>query len=399
MIDSVTLIGSSSGRNAGDAAILAGMMDSLDAHAERRLLFEIPSYRPKYVWSSYSNKVRPVSMLPWAGSAGMFGIPTLLSIMRSDATLIFDNMLFDRALYNPLFNFMSTMRLFLPLAKKRGKLLGCYNIGAGPVHTERGKKILAEIMALMDLITVRDQDSYDLLRNIGVKSPILIGADAALSVAPVNKARVNEIMASLGYSQDSEILALNVNTYINSWSESGDKTLTRQAFCKSYAKAIDRVAENIGAPILFVCTQYHDISITNEIIKNLTTTAPVLLISNKEFSYQELKGIFSRCALLFAMRLHASILCSSVGTPVAGLAFQKKVTSYYTELELPENALSFDKFSEEALFSHIIRSWKTRKETRQHLAKRIPELVARADYPAKIFSEIFNGKRSVKEIE
>ena len=128
MIRSISLLGSSSGRNAGDAALLSGIMDSIDSRLGRRLVYEIPTIRPNYVWHNYNNKVRPVSMLPWSLSVKMAGIPTVASILRSDLTMVFDAILFDKQLYNPLFNYLSTINFLLPLAKKFNKKLGFYNV-------------------------------------------------------------------------------------------------------------------------------------------------------------------------------------------------------------------------------------------------------------------------------
>ncbi len=45
MINSITLLGSSSGRNAGDAALIAGIIDSVDAACGKEVLWEIPTIK------------------------------------------------------------------------------------------------------------------------------------------------------------------------------------------------------------------------------------------------------------------------------------------------------------------------------------------------------------------
>ncbi|GAI06544.1 unnamed protein product, partial [marine sediment metagenome] len=59
----------------------------------------------------------------------MLGLPTFLSVARTDMTIIFDAILFDRALYNPLFNFLSTLYFLIPFAKRKGKKIVYYNVG------------------------------------------------------------------------------------------------------------------------------------------------------------------------------------------------------------------------------------------------------------------------------
>ena len=76
MINSITLLGSSSGRNAGDAALIAGIIDSVDAACGKQITWEIPTIKPSYIRDNYRGITKPISMLPWAGSVKMFGIPT-----------------------------------------------------------------------------------------------------------------------------------------------------------------------------------------------------------------------------------------------------------------------------------------------------------------------------------
>ncbi|MBN8550415.1 MAG: polysaccharide pyruvyl transferase family protein, partial [Deltaproteobacteria bacterium] len=191
MINSLTLLGSSSGRNAGDAALIAGIMDSVDESCGRKLVYEIPTIKPSFIRNNYHNQTQPIGMLPWNLSVKMLGVPTYRSIMRTDLSLVFDAILFDRSLYNPLFNFLSTLALLLPRAKRAGKRMGFFNVSAGPVTTPAGREMLRRVASLMDFVTVRDQNSYDLLRNIGVvDQPILITADAALTMRPASEERV-----------------------------------------------------------------------------------------------------------------------------------------------------------------------------------------------------------------
>jgi polysaccharide pyruvyl transferase WcaK-like protein len=207
-LQSATLLGSSSGRNAGDAALISGIMEATDAACGTPLRYEIPTIRPAYIRNHYpGSHTVPISMMPWALSVKMLGVPTYRSLMRTDITLIFDAILFDRALYNPLFNFMSTLYLLLPAARRRGRRLGCYNVGTGPVNTAAGRRILRELSEIMDFITVRDQDSYDILRDIGVRNPrLFIGADAALNVRAADPRIADAILGRVGLAPEQEIL-------------------------------------------------------------------------------------------------------------------------------------------------------------------------------------------------
>lgn len=399
-ISSITIIGSSSGRNAGDAALLSGIMDSVDAACGRRLTYEIPSYRPNFIHSSYENRVRAVSMLPWDGSCGMFGIPTYNSVTRTDMSIIYDAMLFDRKLWNPLTNYMPAARYLLPFAKKRGKIIGLFNAGTGPVNTALGQKMLREIGEMADFLTIRDADSLQLLHDVGVKNPnTIVTADAALNVKPASKQRIDAIMNELGLGGTSEILAINVNAYLNTWTGLGQKALSREEFATIFAKALDRVRKETGIPFIFICTQHHDVEITVDVMTNLRERGISVICSNQKYSHYEIRGIFERVSMLFGMRLHANILCSAGLTPISGLAFQKKVESYYGLLGIRDRLLSFESFTEEALSEHILKCWSSRGETKRQLEAAIPRLQREALRAAEVVQHIDAGLSPTQAVE
>ena len=393
MVHSVTLLGSSSGRNAGDAALISGIMESVDAALGRSLVYEIPTIKPDFVRSSYPNRVEPISMLPWSGSLKMLGIPTYRSIMRTDLSLIFDAILFDRQLYNPLFNFLSTLALMLPMAKKRGKKLGFFNVGAGPVTTPRGREMLRRLADSMDFITVRDQSSYNILMDIGVSNPrVLVTADAALNVTPAPVERVDAILRSHGLTPGEEILAINISKYLDTWAGATASSMGKERFLNEYSAALDTVAKQLDVPMLFVCTQHHDIEVTRELMMRVTAAKRKALVTNRECSHYEIHGILGRVALLFGMRLHATILASSLLTPVLALPHQPKVAHYFKTLGLDEYVLTFDRFSAASVAEHILKGWAERPRIAALLKQFIPPSKKRALKASELVLAIARGE-------
>jgi polysaccharide pyruvyl transferase WcaK-like protein len=385
MISSITLLGSSSGRNSGDAALIAAIMDGVDAACGRPLLYEIPSLRPSYIRGHYPNRVRPVGMMPWQGAVRMLGLPTARSLARTDLALVFDAILFDRSLFNPMFNFMSSLYAMLPLLRRRGKSLAGFNVGVGPVTTSAGRRMLRGIADQMAWITVRDQDSLDLLRSAGVRNPnIRLTADAALAAPSWPDARVHEAWRALGLRPGEPALGININQYIDTWASAGRVSMGREAFLATYAEALTGVADRLNVPIVFVTTQYHDLEITTELMRRLPVGVRSVLVDNRKYDHAAIKGILRQLSLLCGMRLHSIILASAEITPVVGIAYQPKVAYYFRELGQEEGALSFDAFRPDSLREHILRGWECRAELRAGLERRIPELRRRSLWSASL---------------
>ena len=392
MIDSVTLLGSSSGRNAGDAALISGIMEAVDAALARRVRYEIPTIKPSFVRSSYPNLVVPISMLPWSLSLKMLGVPTWRSICRTDLTLVFDAILFDRALYNPLFNFLSTLNLMFPAARRRGRLLGFYNVGAGPVTTPRGKEMLRRISDIADFITVRDEDSLAILRDIGVTNPrLIVTADAALNVTPSAPERVEAILRRVGIEPGEDVLAVNISKYIDTWAGGGHEPLGWDRFVEMYAGALQQVAAELKVPVLFIGTQHHDVPIT-EAIRSRLAGVRTALVTNIEYSHYDVQGVLGRVSLLFGMRLHATILASSQLTPILALPHQPKVTHYFKTVGLEDRVLPFDRFSKASMVEHLLTGWQERGAIRAALEQHVPINKRRARKAADLIAALDRGE-------
>lgn len=393
MINSITLLGSSSGRNAGDAALIAGIIDSVDAAVGRKVVWEIPTIKPSYIRNNYRGITRPISMLPWAGSIKMLGVPTYRSIHRTQMSLIFDAILFDRALYNPLFNYLSTVALLLPAAKRRGKLLGYFNVGVGPVTTPAGCKMLQKLSDQMDFITVRDQDSYRILQEIGVKNPnILVTADAALNMEGSSDARIDEILGSIGFKRGEPILAINLSKYIDTWAGAGTTPLGKERFAKTYAAALNRALEKIQAPVLFVCTQVHDVPLTKAVMELVTKAPRKGIITNEVYNHYDIKGVLGAVSLLCGMRLHATILASASLTPVLGLPHQPKVTHYFRTIDLEDRIITFKDFSEESFAAFLVKGWEEQAQIRATLEKKVPGNKRQALRAAELVAALDRGE-------
>jgi polysaccharide pyruvyl transferase WcaK-like protein len=98
------------------------------------------------------------------------------------------------------------------------------------------------------------------------------------------------------------------------------------------------------------------------------------------------------CSLLFAMRLHASILGASAGAPVLGLAYQPKVAYFYNCLGLQDQCIGFDRFTTEDLTRHLLGGWQERDRIRSVLHSRIPELQADARLAAEVLAAVHRGE-------
>lgn len=393
MINTVCLLGSAAGRNAGDAALISGIMEAIDHRLQRKLTYRIPTLFPSFVEKTYrANKVEAVNIMPWTGSLKLMGWPTYRAVTRSDLSLVFDAVLFDRSLFNPMFNFLSSLAWLLPAAKKAGRRVGLYNCGVGPITTGLGARMLRAVCDSCDFMTVRDEGSADVLRRIGIAdNRFMVTADAALNAPGISDDEIQRIFARIGLDPAGEILAININKYLHTWSDQRGQSLTTEGFLDDVAAAINKLSANVTVPLLLVITYHGDISLTHALRQRLRVPQKVAIIDNKEYDHYQIKGVLAKVSMLFAMRLHAMILASSSGTPIAGLAYQPKVQHYFDHLQISSACTDFTDFSSQRLHDFILTTWNNRSTIRETLSVQVPLMQKRALIAADCVAELDSG--------
>lgn len=403
----ITLLGSNSGRNAGDAAILAAIMGAITKKLGPDVQFEVPTPNPRFVESNYRGQfnVKAINVMPWTGSVRFLGIPTFRSVKSSDLTFITDGIIFDVNLWNPLFNFLITLVVLVPWAKLCGKKVVCYNVGIGPLTSYFGRLFAKWVGDACDLLMVRDQDSYDLFRKIGVKKEIHLTADAVFQNWEAESSRVEEILKEFELTEvaaQNKLLGVNVTTYVDRWLEANQKVSSKEAFLKMLAGALVELKIKKDITSLIFITQVMDTTF-GEQLQELVAAGyrektgkdwKPKLISNKTYSNHELQGLAKRFKLFLGMRVHSIILNAQAGTPVVGLVYAPKVRSFIKLFGTPELALELAELDSAKLAASLEGAWSESEKVRETQQNIVSQLQKRAERAAEIICERYYPERS-----
>jgi len=370
MTKRICVVGNFSGRNAGDAAILGGLLKDVTA-AYGPMKFDVPTINPGFVKHQYADfDVEPVGMLPWNLSVKIFGLPIIRSILRSDLVLVTDAILFDRKLFNPLFNYLSTMALVLPMAKWRGIPVVLFNCSLGPAPTRAGRACLRRVLEAADVIILRDEESLgEIPGNRNFEPRIRRGADCALSIDRASDERVDAIIDREDLSPGGKpFLTFNVNSYIDVFVRVRGKRIGIEEFSVLMSKAVNQVLSRLDANIVFVVTQPMDMKITNMVLSGIEQPDRIRMIKNPDYTYAELAGVFSRAQIHVGMRTHSLILASSVVTPVVGIISTPKNRGYMKSIKQDERMVEFDVLTADYLADMVVATWDNREALCEELA-------------------------------
>lgn len=366
----VLVIGNYSGRNAGDAALLEGLLrDAREAFPSADVRYRVPTISPSFVRATYGDDVEPVGLLPWHLSLKILGVPIVREVLRADLVLVTDAILFDRKLYNPLHNYLHTLSWVLPLGASRGVPVVLYAVSLGEIRSEAGERCLRRVLATARKVLVRDRDSAETARTLhpGGPEPELV-ADCAFSVVPAGRDRVAQICRTEGlFRSGRPVLAVNVNAYVDRYVGAGGERIGDDRFQAVVARALDRAVERLGVDVLFVQTQLMDLPMAEGILRRVGAPDRFALASNRDLTHNELAGLLRRADALVGMRTHSLILAARVRTPLGGIVTYPKTRGFLESLGLGDQRLEFDAFDTESLWRFLRSVWERRDEIRRRL--------------------------------
>ena len=262
----------------------------------------------------------------------------------------------------------------IKLAKMLGKKVMLYANGIGPVNRESNISKCNKILNTVDVITVRDKKSLDVLESMKVSKPLIrLTADPVFLLDRAEN--INEISEKIG--NDKYFCVSIRNT----------KNLSAD-FEKNLARAIDGISSKYSLTPVFIPLQKSDIKICADTIKHLQTTAAIL---PQALTPTEIMAVVSKAYMAVGMRLHMLIYAAAAAVPIVGIVYDPKVSGFmeYAHQNLYINDFEVD---ENNLFELLDNCLSKAHEIKDELLKTKEELVLRAKENSQIAMELYTGK-------
>jgi len=389
----ITVLGNFSGRNAGDAAILGGLLkdiSSLYKHVE----FLVPTINPRFVKESYPiYNIKPLNLMPWNLSVKILGLPLMRAIRQADLILVTDAILFDRKLYNPLFNYLWTMSKALPFAKRLGIPVVLYNSSLGPVHSKAGKKALTRVVRCADLMILRDKDSFELLEYLGLEHPAIFeGADCALNVEPAIDSRFAKMCEKARlFESHRHVVGFNINSYVDAFVREDGSSFGRDNLVELYAETVDRVIEILDVDVIFVETQHMDMGIAEQVMEAIRSKDRIRIISNKQYNYKEISAVLKRCDLFVGMRTHSLILSAAMGVVPVGILTYPKNRGFMRTIGMEKNLIAFRDLTVDRYVELIVNTFEHRENLKNEMIPKLIEEKTKMQRAAALLQPFLSG--------
>ena len=265
-----------------------------------------------------------------------------------------------------LLYYLSVIRL----AQLLKKPVVVYANGIGPLLGKGNRRLVRKAIDKCALVTLRDHQSLQELRSLGVSRPDLyVTGDPAFTLKPTRAPR--ELLRELGIGDNEQVVGISVRSLREN-----------DHFPEQFAKLCDRLALEKGKTIVFLVMQEsRDEAISREIMTKMS--APSYLSKTPGDPGAMLSLIRDMDAVV-SMRLHTIIFAARMQVPVAGCVYDPKVAAFLDMLELPSCGTPRDLDAD-----HAFRVTADLLDHREAVCRRLGDTVAELSEQAQTTTELF----------
>ena len=296
--------------NSGDDAILRSMVDNLKESSN------------DYELTVLSNSPSSTSIDYGVNSVNRFSIKGVYHAMKEADVFVFGggSLLQDVTSTRSLFYYLALLNLAIVMNRK----IFIFANGIGPIEGKFNRWVTKKTLSKVDTITLRDQDSYNYVKELGVvDNRIKITADPVFMLEAAGDDRVDEILNKEGIDLTIPTIAIS----LRDWEPSKNLNLEIAQLCDQLK------GEDIQ--ILLVPMHYpYDLEYL-QVVKDQSSNNNIQILKN-QYQVEEIIGILSRCKAAMAMRLHAVIYSAVAQIPIIGLVYDPKVYGLIQELDIKE---------------------------------------------------------------
>lgn len=260
--------------------------------------------------------------------------------------------------------------------KMRAKLIH-FSLTIGPVFYKSTYKKAAKVLNKSYAIFVRDQKSYDLLKELNVSKPQIVNSyDIAILQQKLPNYDEDRLFTELGIDKNNKYVCVSVID----WLFRKAKGPARQTeYNQSVAQTLDYIIEKYNIKIVFTPTvvgiyKVDDVTAAKNIMtlmkrKNEVTTIEKLL------SPQELATVFSHCYFSIVTRMHAAILCTGAGNrPIIAINYLYKLREYMKNIGFEEYSVDIDYTNTSDLIQFVDNMINNYDENRKRLSIQLDKM-------------------------
>jgi len=287
----------------------------------------------------------------------------------------------------------------------------------GPFNSRLARWLARFTLNRASLITLREEVSSNLIRDLGVnKPPLYLTADPAFLLEPAPPDRINEIFHGEGINTGTKpligvtftlqglagglrrtglLMALATSTYNLAKYALPERLflkiikMLRRVYkpqegqhnlihIKTLVEIINHLTQKLGATVILIPhTEEGEVGLFSEktfyeqILSQVGDTEAVKKIAGN-YTTEEIKGIIGKCDLFIGQKMHANIAALSQGIPTIALAYSHKF--YGIMKMLSQEEYTYGRLDAQEVTKAIDSIWSRRNEVKSKLKSNLPPI-------------------------
>lgn len=244
----------------------------------------------------------------------------------------------------------------LNIYEKMGAKLIHFSLTIGPIFYKSTIKKAAKVLDRSYAIFVRDQKSFNLLKELNVTKPYSFNTyDIAILQDKLLEKDEIQLFNQLGINPNEDYICVSVID----WLFRKVKGPVRQCgYNQSIAETLDYIIEKYHKKIIFTPTvigiyKVDDVTAGKNIIRLMKHKKYVTEITTL-LTPQELASVFSHCYFSIVTRMHAAILCTGAGNkPIIAINYLYKLREYMKNIGFENYSIDIDYTNAEDLKNFV----------------------------------------------
>ncbi len=263
---------------------------------------------------------------------------------------------------------LSKLRLAIRFRKKT-----ClYANSIGPINYKFNKKQISSLLRKVDIITLRDKKSVELLTELGITENVFLTADPVFSYLPpddifckyvLNKYGVHEgfVFISVRHWFDTHpIIPVKISTKLGIRLQKDRKKY--EEFVTNFAEIVNYVNSSLQKMVVFCAfCSGRDEKIAQDIMNNIEDPLMCISLDIPNMTPEEYMALIRKSDFMIGMRLHSLIYSINSEIPFIALPYSQKVVGMLETIGLQEFSIPVEKISLRD-FQHMLNKLLVNKE-------------------------------------
>ena len=354
----VALLGYYGFDNLGDDALLYTILRDLSA------------LKPDIRAVVLTNKPKQGREICLTNTAYRFSPLKLRRVLKNNKILLFGggSLIQDATSAKSLYYYLYVLRL----AKKYGNKVYIFANGIGPVSAKNTEKAKKEI-ARADMITLRDNESADVLKEICPGKPYKVTADPAIGLTG-SVTEFERLKKENSIPDGVPLIGVSIRDWEN----------IDPGFENKISSLLKRLKEDFSAFPLFIPMKYPtDVAISERLVKDLGFGKVI----DRKTEISEAVSLVSGMDIILGMRLHTLVFAAGNAVPCIGITYDPKVTGFMHYIG-QDRVLSARDFDADLAYTYVCEIINNKDEIKRSLSEKAEELRALAAENSKVAIEL-----------